>query len=94
GAGDSEFAEAVDLIRLQEQQFRLLTFMPGTLAQAGGADAVMPINMLSEQAAARSLPLEPRQTMYLVLAVNPSRNLPQPAQALEEQIEAAFMGFM
>lgn len=65
-----------------------------TLAQAGGADAVMPRNLLSEQAAARSLPLEPRQTMYLVLAVNPSRNLPQPAQALEEQIEAAFMGFM
>lgn len=65
-----------------------------TLAQAGGADAVMPRNMLSEQAAARSLPLEPRQTMYLVLAVNPSRNLPQPAQALEEQIETAFGGFM
>lgn len=36
GAGDSEFAEAVDQIRQQEQQFRMLTFVPGALAQAGG----------------------------------------------------------
>ena len=63
------------------------------LAHRGGADVVMPLHLLSDRAKARSCELPASTPLYLVLAINPSRTLPEPAQRLEEMTAGAFASF-
>lgn len=63
------------------------------LAHRGGADVLMPLHLLSDRAKAHSLKLPSSTPLYLVLAVNPSRTLPESAQMLEELSSATFVNF-
>lgn len=63
------------------------------LAQSGSADVIMPLHILPERIRKRSFSLVPRKPLYLVLAVNPSRTLPETAQILEETIARILPSF-
>lgn len=59
----------------------------------GGADVVLPRALLPHEAKVHCYPLNPRRMLYLVLAVNPMRTLPQPAHALEEIVYGMLADF-
>ena len=65
-----------------EARFSLLR----KLAALGGADAVLPLQMLPGQEWSHCFSLQPPRPYYLILAHNPIRHLPGSAQALMELI--------
>lgn len=69
-----------------EAQFSLLR----KLSSLGGADAILPLHMLPPEQWSHCYSLQPPQPYYLVLAHNPSRNLPRSVLDLAGLIQDVF----